>query len=430
MKKSNTVLDNGWKVKIGFYPTPDNLVDQFAQYTFDFYKDHNSNNEIKLLDLFAGDGRLGYSVKNYFSQNKYTTKRTYLEIQQDEIRKIIQKEKKATIINVNAFEWRPNEKFDLVVSNPPYLILNSPEAKKLGFDWEYVKKHGRNLYTLGIIKALELCKEGGIVAVISPFSWLRGEFSHVFRKEINSLCKEVLIRANDHRTIFKGVNQDIGIQFFVKRTQMDTSITKWMFGYNGFEPQKIPFKRMDELNGLKIKLDSRIMVGPVVWNRNKQYLSKKLSGTTLVIYGGNITHSGKLDIKVERYKEKQYIANSALPKTSLFESPLILIRRVMRGIPGNWQIDSCLIEKPFKCTVENHVIVIEIPSGKIDSYKHFYQKLMSKIKEYYYFSGSPSISGKVVKRLISELENEYNYEVKKIFEKNNMTDASSMDLLI
>lgn len=414
MKKILKAINQGWGNKIGFYPTPEEIVNQFSSFTYKFILDKfETSKQIKVLDLFAGDGRLGYSIQNLLKKNKYLVSQTYIEIQEEEVSKIKALDKKSNVIKENAFFWKQHNEFDLVVSNPPYLILNSPEAKNLGFEWDNAKKYGRNLYTLGIIKGLDVCKEGGVLAVISPFSWLRNEFSQTFRQEINERCSEVLIRANDHRTVFKGVNQDIGIQFFVKRTKSDNLTTKWMFGYNEDRLKKILFKQLNEFNKHQAKLQSRVMVGPIVWNRNKENLTSKMKNTTLVIYGGNITPEGHLDIENVKYSDKQYIRNTVLTKNCLFESPLILIRRIMRGIPGNWKIDSCLIEKPFKCTVENHVIVIEIPKGKVDSYKNFHKDLMSKIKEYYYFSGSPSISGKVVKRLIGELEYEYNCLVKK-----------------
>ncbi|MFA5932864.1 MAG: Eco57I restriction-modification methylase domain-containing protein [Microgenomates group bacterium] len=402
MKKNTTLLKKGWDDKVGYFPTPANIVAQFTCLTTDFIKPYLPS-QIDVLDLFAGDGRLGIELSKSLYNNNYKPHTTFVEIQQEEIEKIKANTKNTKVFKRNIFKWSTKKRFDLVISNPPYLILNSPDAGKLGFNWEYAKKHGRNLYTLGIIKALALCREGGIVAVISPFSWLRGEYSKEFREIINQNCSRVLIKANDHRTVFKGVNQDIGFQFFIKRYRHETSLTKWQFGYNGNNPEEILFENLERKNSY-YQLSSRVMVGTIVWNRNKEYLTSQKHNSTLVVYGGNIGHDGKLNCNISKYKDKQYIQNKVLSKTDVFESPLILIRRIMRGIPGNWMIDSCLIEKPFKCVVENHVIVIEIPKGKVASYRRFYENIMDRIKEYYYFSGSPSISGRVVKQIIMDLE--------------------------
>lgn len=404
MKKTAIIKEVSWDTKMGFYPTPDNLVNQFSKFTCDYIKDRiDRSKKLQILDLFAGDGRLGNSIANILIQRKYSINETYVEIQDEEIRKIKTKNKQQNIITINAFEWFPKKKFDLIVSNPPYLIINSPEAEKLGFKWDYAKKYARNLYTLGIIKGLELCEERGVLAVISPFSWLRGEFSANFREEINRICSSVFIKANDHRTIFKGVNQDIGIQIFIKRSKSNIFPTDWKFGYNGNEPKTIFFENFKKDDNRKLS-NYRITVGPVVWNRKKEYLSKNAYNNIRVIYGGNIGHDGKLHFNLSRYRNKQYIKKAALIKSDIFFSPLILIRRIMRGIPGSWEIDSCLIEKPFNCTAENHVIVVEVPLSRITTFKTFHKKLMNKIKEYYYFSGSPSISVKVVKKLLIELD--------------------------
>lgn len=423
MKYTITVQSEGWEAKVGFYPTPANIVNQFSKFTYNFAKNYiNRSKIVRILDLFAGDGRLGFEIANILKTKKYSIEQTFIEIQHEEAKKIRKGNKYSKVITRNAFEWHPYKKFDLIVSNPPYLIINSPMAAKLGFEWEYARKNGRNLYTLGIIKGLELCRDGGILAVISPFSWLRGEFSASFREEINEKCSRVFIKANDHRTVFKDVNQDIGIQIFIKRSKTDTYSTDWKFGYNGDEPKTILFEnfKKDYKSNLS---EYRITVGPVVWNRKKEFLTKIAKNNVRVIYGGNIGHDSKLHFNVPRYKDKQFIEKAALIETDVFFSPLILIRRIMRGIPGNWEIDSCLIEKPFICTAENHVIVIEVPLRRLKSFKILHKKLMGKLKEYYYFSGTPSISVKVVKKILSELDSSI-----QITEKNKKHQVNQNDL--
>ncbi|KKR16705.1 MAG: hypothetical protein UT45_C0004G0036 [Candidatus Daviesbacteria bacterium GW2011_GWA2_39_33] len=390
--------------KTGFYPTPDPLVKQFSDVVNKYLKGINFKKNVSVLDLFAGDGRLGLSIGQNLLKSKHLINTTYVEVEKDQIPLINKTVGNPRILRKNVFDWQPKNKFTLIISNPPYLILNYKEAERLGFNWNSVKGLGRNLYTLGIAKGLELLEEGGILAVISPFSWLRGEFSDGFRKEINKQCSSVFIKANDHRTIFKGVNQDIGIQIFQKKTSHNMEIaTDWKFGYNGDKPKQILFR------DVKYKKENshsrlRIMVGPVVWNRKKEFLKKNFHNASLVVYGGNIGHDGKLYLNDRRYLEKQYIQNKALTNNDTFDSPLILIRRIMRGIPGNWKIDSCFIKENFVCTAENHVIVVALPADKVDMCGIFHEKLMQKIKDYYYLSGSPSISGKVVKRIAMDLE--------------------------
>jgi len=401
--QKNHLLTKNWK-RIGFYPTPDVLVDQFNSVICNYLEQKKIKKEdLSLLDLFAGDGRLGTATyKTLKDKNYKISALNYIEIEKDQVDLIDKQIGNPEILNQNVFNWKPNKKFDLIVSNPPYLILNSLKAEELGFDWEYVKTHGRNLYTLGILKGLDLCKESGILAVISPFSWLRGEFSQKFRDEINEMCSSVLIKANDHRTVFKDVNQDIGIQIFTKRLKGNIARTDWKFGYNGFKPTNIAFEHLKPERNVS-KSQYRTMVGPVVWNRKKKFLTNIKNKNVVVVYGGNIGHDGKLHFDLDRYKAKQYIKKEALLKTDIFVSPVILIRRIMRGIPGNWMIDSCLLEKEFQGTAENHVIVIEIPKERIKSFKAFHAEIMNKVKDYYYLSGSPSISVKVVKQIVWDL---------------------------
>jgi hypothetical protein len=420
------VLKKKWN-KIGVYPTPEKLNDQFTEVVLNYLKKLNFNKKsASVLDLFAGDGRLGKSISESLIKNKYEIDLTYIEIEKKEISLIDKKFNKPTLLNKNVFEWSPKKRYKIIVSNPPYLILNSLKSKELGFDWNYAKSYGRNLYTLGIIKGLELCEEGGILAIISPFSWLRGEFSSKFRERINKICSDVFIKANKQRTVFKNVNQDIGIQIFRKRKKNDESETDWKFSYNGYAPKKILFKNFNKKS--KLFTTSRVVVGPVVWNRKKEFLVKDKKNAALVIYGGNIGRDGGLHFDSPRYKDKQYIKKSALIKSDLFESPLILIRRIMRGIPGKWEIDSCLIDKKFVCTAENHVIVVEIPNDKIKSFKLFHEKLMSRLRKYYYLSGSPSISVMVVKQILKELEKSFDYD-NNMFKKTAINNNGELNFI-
>ncbi len=149
MKKSTTVQNEAWETKIGFYPTPDNLVSQFSKFTYNFAKNYiDRSKTVRILDLFAGDGRLGVEIANILKTKKYSIEQTYIEIQHEEAKKIRKGNKYSKVITRNAFEWHPYKKFDLIVSNPPYLIINSHMAAKLGFEWEYARKNGRNLYLL------------------------------------------------------------------------------------------------------------------------------------------------------------------------------------------------------------------------------------------------------------------------------------------
>jgi len=193
---------NNW-YDIGVHPTPLNLVNEFSDYVLNYYINNRKTEltkSIRMLDLFAGDGRLGSAVvEKILEENIKVSNMTFIENDAKYAKNISREFKKSKVLTENVYSWDCKYKFDLVVSNPPYLSLNKELSKKFSLSWQDVKKYGNNLYGMGIIKGLELCRPGGIVAVIAPFGWTRGDLSSKLRDAIDDICEDVVIRAYPHR---------------------------------------------------------------------------------------------------------------------------------------------------------------------------------------------------------------------------------------
>jgi methylase of polypeptide subunit release factors len=385
---------------VGVYYTPHSLTELFAEF---INKEHifNSSSNINILDLFAGDGRLCDSIMKRLTN---ISSITYLEIRENTIPNNILNGNSNVVLQ-NGFKYNSLVKYDLIVSNPPYLAINAKQANQMGFTWHQAKENGRNLYGLGIKKGLELCVPGGVLAVIAPFGYLRGVNSAKFRQNIENQCSEVIINASSDRTLFNGVNQDIAFQIFKKRNTRNKGKTKWRFTYD----YSLQYKTIHvNLPFSKQTAEKYVRVGPIVWNRKREFLRNSVLNNIAVIYGGNITHDGRLVIPKVRYKDKQYISYTGTIPTNLLSSPFIAIRRTLRGKPGEWVIDSTLVtDDNLVCTAENHVIVAELPRLKIKKLLEVQNRLIHLIKVYYYNSGSPNISTKVVSEIFSKLIIEY-----------------------
>lgn len=381
---------------VGVYPTPHNVVQGFTKFTLQAIRNQS---DLEILDLFAGDGRLGLHLEKSLP-NFVKSSFTFLEIRENALLSEVLNSNFKVAIG-NGFEYKAESKFDVVVSNPPYLAINSKESSDFGIDWEKAQNNSKNLYALGISKALELCKPGGIVSVIAPFAYLRGYNSALFRANIEKQCSEVKIRASSDRTLFENANQDIAFQLFKKRCTDDKRKTKWKFAFD----DSTKYKRIHVNLPLNTENAQKyVRVGPVVWNRKARYLSRNRRGKVAVIYGGNILHSGKLDFDVEKYREKQYISRRGIIPTDIISAPFIAIRRTLRGKPGSWIIDSVLIEEiDFPCTGENHVIIIELPAIDAAKLNELHDLLIKRTLEFYNLSGSPNISTKIVGELFSSV---------------------------
>lgn len=396
--------ESNWE-NIGVYPTPNNIVDDFIKFTISGLDiDNNIFNEINILDIFCGDGRLGINISDTLNKLGINTKLTFIDISDHQLNLIPHQNNYDKIKN-NAFNYKTNIKYDLVVCNPPYLQLDSNKSKYLGIEWNNVKIYSKNLYCLSILKCLELCKTGGILSVIAPFSYLMGANNYMFKNHLEKKCSQIIIRAHEERNLFDTVNQDIGLQLFkIKYSNYQNNPTVWQFGYNN-----TPYKKINNPNQTVKDNDKKsiqVRVGTIVWNRQKKYLySSKAKNTTLLIYGGNIRSFGKLIFNIKKYSKKQYIKTNAIQNKDFINTPAIVIRRTLRGKPGKWIVDSAIIKGHISCVCENHVIVIEIPKNLINFIEDINRKLISNISTHFYISGSPSISVKYVKQIAYDIIN-------------------------
>lgn len=395
---SVSIVENSIWDDIGVFPTPSSLAKSFIECIIQISK-LESKSDIQVLDLFAGDGRLGFLFSKKLDILNCNYKIYYIEIRKNTIQS-----KKINgnhiLINQNAFHFSQKEAFDYVLSNPPYLILNANKAKQLGFTWEEAKCNSKNLYGLGIRKGLELCKPGGYLAVIAPFGYLRGINGAELRQIIDRKCDKIWINAKTERNLFKGVNQDIAFQLLRKRMKNNSKKAKWKFAYNGEGYKSINIT----LPLTQRNTERYVRVGPIVWNRKRKFLREQTEGNIYLIYGGNITHQGTLNLCAKKYQNKQNIVPKGTVPTDLLTSPFIAIRRTVRGKPGSWEIDSVLVsDKTFFYTAENHVITVELPELPLDQLKNIQNKLVNRVLEHHFHSGSPNISTKIVNKLFSEI---------------------------
>ena len=390
-----------WR-NIGVFPTPINLVNSFIEFICNSVE-FEIKSKYLILDIFAGDGRLGLMFSNKLEALNVDHEITFVEIKENTIPSSLLKSNHI-LLNQNAFSFQNKVSFNFIISNPPYLILNVSKATQLGFSWAEAKRNSRNLYGLSIKRFLELCNPGGHIAIIAPFGYLRGINSSELRHVIDKECDRVLIRASSERNLFKGVNQDIAFQLFRKRINESNKKTKWKFAYNG-DAFKVIHIALPPTNN---NLDRYVRVGPIVWNRKKKFLSGKKDNNICLIYGGNITKKGRLNLEIKRYQNKQYIIPKGTVPTDLLSTPFIALRRTVRGKPGLWEIDSVLInDQENNYTAENHVITIELPELPNDILLEIQNELVNKIYDHHFHSGSPNISTKIVSKLFSSIINYY-----------------------
>ena len=397
---SQISISQGW-LGVGVHPTPFSLVQKLAAVVSESVgRRCDSAAPIQILDACAGDGRLGHAVAARLSALGFVTQLTLVEVDFP-LQKIESTGYEVVELEQDFFGSGLECQFDVVVSNPPYLALGREDADRLGLEWGRVVSCGRNLYGLALSECLRLCRPAGVVGMVAPHGWLRNQRGQALREKVLAESERVDIYAFGSRRLFPGVHQDTAIQVFEKRPELDVRASMLVrISYDDGDLSAIPVSDSDkseDSDGFVVR------IGPFVWNRQKQFLSKCERGIP-VVYGGNISSCGKLELGTQRYQGRQYAAKSRLPQGYISLGPCIAVKRSLRGVPGNWRADIAVVPGGLEFVAENHVIVVEMPAqcSRKDLYA-LRKRLVDRIERDHQHHGHPNISVALVRSAVSEV---------------------------
>lgn len=142
------------KDHFGQFFTPENLVQQMLLLI------HNQNPQARYLEPSAGNGA-------FFQQ--LPAHKIGIELDQNAIK---QKE----ILNIDFFDYPLNEKFDVIIGNPPYVKYQNilPKTKKnLLKNFHSLFYKNANLYLFFIYKCILHLKENGELVFITPRDFMK-----------------------------------------------------------------------------------------------------------------------------------------------------------------------------------------------------------------------------------------------------------------
>lgn len=375
-------------LNVGCHFTPDRLAVGLAGLVEEHLDLTNEKQGcLEVLDLFAGDGRLGRETSARLIANGIKSRVTFVEVRESALKGPVG----GAWLNENAFKMETGKLFDIVVCNPPYQRLSREDANNLGFSWDEIRAAAQNLYCLGILKALQLCRPGGLVAAIAPFSWIRGSSADSFRQQLAGSCSETIVLPENSRRLFEGVSQDVALQLFRRGTSDSGTI---VFRFKG---QLLPIAGEGVPKYEPQAHFPRVRVGPLVWNRSKKSLRRRaVAGAYRVIYGGNIGSDGAINLDIPRYAGRSFVKKSTVPETFVSRGRCLLIRRTLRGNPGSWIIDSCVTDEAFCAVVENHVIVVELGDSEFAG-QEIQSRIISHLYGHCYTLGNPILNTHAVK---------------------------------
>lgn len=287
--------------------------------------------------------------------------------------------------------------FDLVIGNPPY--------SKVKLDKEDRQQYQRslyghaNLYGLFTDQALNYTKPGGVVAYVTPSSFLSGQYFKSLRLLLLDQAPPYSIDfVSDRAGVFDNVLQETVLATYRKDANNKTgAVNLLQFNDNSsFEPQYLGRFRLPnaesspwlmprtreqaDLMSQLIKMPNRladygykVSTGPLVWNRHKSQLTNRNSEKAYpLIWAESITPNGEFRFKAEKKNHKPFFKwQSKKDDWLLTNTPCVLLQRTTsleqerRLIAA--ELPAEFITQHGRVVIENHINMIRAihDKGKI-----------------------------------------------------------------
>jgi adenine-specific DNA-methyltransferase len=295
------------------------------------------------------------------------------------------------------------DRFDLVIGNPPYgRITPGPDARA-----RYRRSlYGHaNRYGLFTDLALRLVRRGGVVAYVTPTSFLAGEY---FKRLRGLLAREASPVNIDFVAARKGVFDDV-----LQETVLTTYRRKPGDGPSStgglrppdeaarvhlvdcragalditaagrFSPPSDPEKpwliprtpshtaivhKMARFSHSLADYGYAVSTGPLVWNRHKpQLCSEQSEGALPLIWAESVTPSGAFIFKATKRNHAPFFRPKAGDEWLLNRRPCVLLQRTTAKEQGRRlvaaELPASFIAKYGAVVVENHLNMIRPLNG-------------------------------------------------------------------
>ena len=255
-----------------------------------------------------------------------------------------------SIIQEDFIIFNSQIKYDLIVGNPPYFVLE--KGYKISEQMEpYI--YGRpNIFGLFIIQALSMLATNGILAFIIPKSFLNSSYYSKIRNYIKETCK--IIEIIDFEKDNKFIDTQQSTFGIILKKELNNDILPVECNYSVkfydnfmFTNDSVFLKSLLEGTTTLAKLGLSVRTGNIVWNQHKSELTCD-DNETVLIYNTNLTKEHTIDLKTFKNEEKhQYIK-----KDGKIEPVLV----VNRG-NGNsaYKLNYALVSNIGPYLIENHL---------------------------------------------------------------------------
>ncbi|MGR0064264.1 HsdM family class I SAM-dependent methyltransferase [Bordetella bronchiseptica] len=286
---------------------------------------------------------------------------------------------------------------DVVVCNPPYRKLAAEEVASLDSAFAQVAEAQPNLYSIFIFHCVRLVRRGGVVALVTPTSFLSGRYFSGLRSFlIRNTDVEHIGMVSERKGVFIDVEQETALTVLRRRVPDNRTVAQAKVSVVSVEGKYTPVGTSVLPNGgsvwpipravadvelLKRAANSkfrladygyRIRIGAYVWNRDKRpkyetlrdVLEAKTKTAVPLLWSRDISPDGYLTFDPERkaYGHNFVDLGDKLHPAVIRQSCVVMQRVTSNDQPRRLVVAS--VQPPFFLVHggfvgENHIVILE-----------------------------------------------------------------------
>jgi len=277
--------------------------------------------------------------------------------------------------------------FDLVVGNPPFGKVSLPNSLRRSFE-RGLYGHA-NLYGLFTDLSVRVARRGGIISLITPASFLAGEY---FKNLRSVLWKEAppvsLGFVNARKGVFEDVLQETVLGtyrrggdrrpasvYFVHAIKNRQTKSKKAAAFNLPTEPTAPWilsrtstdaplaRQLRNLPGRLAQWGYRVCTGPLVWNRHKTQLrDEPAPGRIPLIWAEAVSADGRFEFRSQRRNHKPFFEPKTGDDWLIVHTPCVLVQRTTAKEQARRLIAAEMprefVTRHTGVTVENHLNMI------------------------------------------------------------------------
>jgi predicted RNA methylase len=282
--------------------------------------------------------------------------------------------------------------YDLVIGNPPYGRVTLDESMRNSYA-RSLYGHA-NLYGLFTDLALRLVKPTGVIAYLTPTSFLGGQYFKALRRLVTTEATPFGFDfVSDREGVFDNVLQETMLATYVSgvrdiAAEVSSLIPQGLnaarvetlgsikVGASG-EPWLLPRSREDAavlrvVTTMPTRLSSlgyAVSTGPLVWNRHRRQLRTEQCVDTLpLIWAESVTADG-FSFKADRRGHVPYFAVESGQPHLVTRNTCVLVQRTTSKEQGRRLVVAVLpqefLDSNGGVVVENHLNMVYAPSASM-----------------------------------------------------------------